>query len=153
MATDDQHLRASNAEREHVIDQLRQHAAEGRLTMEEFEQRVAEALAARTRGDLRPVLRELPPLEQAPQDRPPRPSRPRPRRMPLPSGRALLAVVLAAVAIVLITQGVWWIIFPLMGIFGGCGRNRAQRYTTGYAPHHRHSRSDDVVDDRELVRV
>ena len=62
MATSDPNLRASDAEREHVVDQLRQHAADGRLTLEEFEQRVAEALAVRTRADLEPVLRELPPL-------------------------------------------------------------------------------------------
>jgi DUF1707 SHOCT-like domain len=56
-------LRVSDADRQRVIDQLKRHTSEGRLTLDEFEARVDEALAARTGADLRPVLRELPPLE------------------------------------------------------------------------------------------
>jgi hypothetical protein len=56
-------LRVSDADRQQVIDQLKRHTSDGRLTLEEFEARVDEALLARTGADLRPVLRELPPLE------------------------------------------------------------------------------------------
>jgi uncharacterized iron-regulated membrane protein len=56
-------LRVSDADCQQVIDQLKRHTSEGRLTLEEFEARVDEALLARTGADLRPVLRELPPLE------------------------------------------------------------------------------------------
>ena len=59
-------VRVSDAERNRVIEALKQHAAEGRLTLEEFEARVDEALAARTGADLRPVLRELPVPEPEP---------------------------------------------------------------------------------------
>jgi hypothetical protein len=145
VAVPDQHLRASDTERQQVIDDLQQHAADGRLTMEEFEQRVTEALAATTRADLKSVLRELPALEPAPQVNP----RVR-RRIPMPSGRAVLAAVAIVFAVVMFTQGLWWIIFPLMGVFGGCGR--ARRCSTGRASRHDTWRTGEP-DERELVRV
>jgi Domain of unknown function (DUF1707) len=60
------HLRVSDADRQRVIDQLKRHTSEGRLTLDEFEARVDETLTARTGSDLRVVLRELPPLDGAP---------------------------------------------------------------------------------------
>jgi class 3 adenylate cyclase len=50
----------SDTERERVVDRLKSHLADGRLSVEEFSDRAAEAYAARTVGDLRWVLRELP---------------------------------------------------------------------------------------------
>ena len=55
-------IRVSNAEREEVIEQLRRHAGEGRLTLDEFEARVGEATEAKTVSELRVVLRDLPVL-------------------------------------------------------------------------------------------
>jgi hypothetical protein len=52
--------RVSDAERSRVIELLKQHTADGRLTLEEFEGRVGETLASRTGSDLRMVLRDLP---------------------------------------------------------------------------------------------
>jgi hypothetical protein len=152
MATSDPNLRASDAERDQVVDQLRQHVADGRLTMDEFEQRVAEALAAKTLAELGPVLRELPPLPPAPQT-----EQPLRRRMPLPGARTLVAAVAVVFAVVMITQGVWWIVFPLMGIFGGCGQKRAcsttyGRHSATYGRHHRRA-DTEVPDERELIRV
>ena len=51
---------ASDAERERVVDVLRGAAAEGRLTTEEFSDRIDRAYAARTHGELEAVLRGLP---------------------------------------------------------------------------------------------
>jgi hypothetical protein len=45
-------LRASDADREQFVEQLRQHHAEGRLTVEELTERTGRAYAARTLGDL-----------------------------------------------------------------------------------------------------
>jgi hypothetical protein len=59
-------LRAADSDREQVIDQLREHCAAGRLTLEEFEQRLEEVWAARTYMDLHQVTRELPRLERRP---------------------------------------------------------------------------------------
>jgi Domain of unknown function (DUF1707) len=59
MGTDDR-LRASDKDRDQVADILREQYAQGRLTIEEFEERSAAALAARTMGDLAPLTRDLP---------------------------------------------------------------------------------------------
>jgi len=53
-------LRASDADRERIVEQLRQHTADGRLTMEEFDQRMSAAYAAKTYGDLAQLTRDLP---------------------------------------------------------------------------------------------
>lgn len=53
-------LRASDADRERVADILRDALAEGRLTMEEFGERLDATYAARTYGDLAPLTRDLP---------------------------------------------------------------------------------------------
>jgi uncharacterized protein len=54
-------LRVSNAEREPVIEQLKQAYAEGRLDHDEFDLRVHLAMTAKTRGDLATVTRDLSP--------------------------------------------------------------------------------------------
>jgi hypothetical protein len=51
---------ASDAERERASEMLRQASVEGRLTLDEFSQRVELALAARTRDELQAVTRDLP---------------------------------------------------------------------------------------------
>ncbi|MER5770250.1 DUF1707 SHOCT-like domain-containing protein [Streptomyces sp. NPDC001985] len=53
-------MRASDTERERIAERLRDAAAEGRLTMEEFEERLDTALRARTRGELEPLVQDLP---------------------------------------------------------------------------------------------
>jgi hypothetical protein len=69
-------LRVSDAERHRVVALLQEHCAQGRLTVDEFTERTAEALAARNQADLDRVLRELPPLP------PPGAVRRRPRTKP-----------------------------------------------------------------------
>lgn len=56
----DSRLRASDADRERIVEKLRTSAAEGRLTMEEFEQRMAAAYSARTYADLAALTADLP---------------------------------------------------------------------------------------------
>ncbi|MEU8789034.1 DUF1707 domain-containing protein [Streptomyces sp. NPDC048643] len=60
--TDDElpELRASDADRERVAEQLRDAVAEGRLDMEEFEERLEATYKARTYGELTPITRDLP---------------------------------------------------------------------------------------------
>jgi class 3 adenylate cyclase len=53
-------MRISDADRQRVIDQLREHTGVGRLTLDEFEERVAEVQAAKTSLELQRTLRELP---------------------------------------------------------------------------------------------
>lgn len=56
----DPNIRASDADRERVVEQLRQHTADGRLTMDEFEQRMSAAYEARTYAELAQLTRDLP---------------------------------------------------------------------------------------------
>jgi hypothetical protein len=53
-------LRASNADRERSIDVLKAAFAEGRLTREEFDERVDQVHASRTYADLIALTRDLP---------------------------------------------------------------------------------------------
>ncbi|GGX89348.1 DUF1707 SHOCT-like domain-containing protein [Streptomyces fructofermentans] len=53
-------LRASDADREQVAEVLRDALAEGRLDMEEFEERLEATYAARTYKALEPITRDLP---------------------------------------------------------------------------------------------
>jgi hypothetical protein len=53
-------LRASDADRERVAEVLRDALAEGRLDMEEFEERLETTFKARTYGELVPITRDLP---------------------------------------------------------------------------------------------
>ncbi|MCH6163568.1 DUF1707 SHOCT-like domain-containing protein [Streptomyces marispadix] len=53
-------MRASDAERERVAEVLRDALAEGRLGMDEFQERLDSTYQARTRGELVPLVRDLP---------------------------------------------------------------------------------------------
>ena len=112
-------LRASDAEREHHADLLREHAAQGRLTLDELDERLDRVYAARTVAELAPVVADLP-----------RPEAPRPprRRRPLrPEVVAYLAVNLMLIVIWAATgAGYFWPIWPLLGwgvgLMGPCAR-------------------------------
>jgi Flp pilus assembly protein TadB len=93
-------MRVSDAERTEVTDALIRHAAEGRLDEEEYQARVAKATAAKTRGDLWPLMADLPPLGAPPA------TPPRRRRTP----SALALVVLAWISL-------WWVGLAVGGIF------------------------------------
>jgi hypothetical protein len=53
-------MRASDADRDRVLDVLREAAAEGRLTPDELDERMGAALAARTLGELAALTADLP---------------------------------------------------------------------------------------------
>ncbi len=59
-------LRVSQRERDEVAAQLANYCSEGRLTLEEFSERVEVVLAARTQGELDRVTSDLPAGEVAP---------------------------------------------------------------------------------------
>jgi Domain of unknown function (DUF1707) len=116
-------LRASDAERERVVEALRAHAAAGRLSTDELEQRLDRALAAERRSDLVALLGDLP-------------ARPRPivavphvRRGKDP--RTLLAVAVLLVAIWAVTgAGYFWPVWPLMWFaFAGLRHHRPRSNT------------------------
>jgi len=53
-------LRASDAEREHVIDLLKAAFVQGRLAMDEFDLRVGSALTSRTSAELADLTADIP---------------------------------------------------------------------------------------------
>ncbi|NKY86196.1 DUF1707 domain-containing protein [Nocardia veterana] len=55
-----EHVRASDADREKIVEQLRSAMNEGRLNLAEFDDRVQQVYAARTYGELAPILSDLP---------------------------------------------------------------------------------------------
>src|SRR5215217_2609423 len=87
-------LRASDAEREHHAGLLRGHAAQGRLTVDELEERLDRVYAASTRGELATVVADLPASEppRRPRRRPPV----RPELVPFLAVNLLLIAVWAA---------------------------------------------------------
>jgi class 3 adenylate cyclase len=53
-------LRVADADRDRTVTLLREHVVDGRLTLDEFSERVGLALRARTRGDLDTAMSDLP---------------------------------------------------------------------------------------------
>jgi hypothetical protein len=115
----DDRIRVSDADRENVASRLREHFAEGRLNSDELDDRVAAAFGARTVGDLRRVMADLP--GPAPVPPPGRPAPPPwaaghhhhhhyrgPRLLPL----ALILLILA-----LVLPGVGWVFFAFLKVF------------------------------------
>ena len=120
--------RASDHDRQRVIDELRRHTADGRLTLDEFEERVEEALRATTHADLVHVLRELPQPVSARSGTPEVPQRARSRagrrRTGLPT--PVLIVLLVVGGSIAMGHFAWWLIPVGFWVTGGghCGARR-----------------------------
>ena len=78
MSEPDDSLRVSDAERDAVLRALGDHAAVGRLTLDELEDRSGRALTAKTRGELATLTSDLP--QEAGQASSPVPARKKPVR-------------------------------------------------------------------------
>jgi hypothetical protein len=76
----DDSLRVSDAERDAVLRTLGDHAAVGRLTLDELEDRSGRALAAKTRGELATLTSDLPREAGQASELSPAPSRKKPVR-------------------------------------------------------------------------
>jgi hypothetical protein len=66
-ASDKSHLRAGDGDRQRIADRLKTAVDEGRLSLDEYDQRLTAAYAARTYGELAPLASDLP--SPAPQRR------------------------------------------------------------------------------------
>jgi uncharacterized membrane protein len=96
-------LRASHADREQVIDTLKDAFVQGRLTKDEFDSRVSDVLASRTYADLAALTADLPAgPPPAKRMRQPIPARPRrPANNTVKNGARVIAVTSV------LTAGVW----------------------------------------------
>jgi Domain of unknown function (DUF1707)/2TM domain len=100
-------LRASDAERERLVEHLRTHAGEGRLTVEELDERLERVYAATTRAELAALTADLP------QPRRPRPDARAEFREHL---RTYLSVMALLVVIWALTgMGYFWPVWPALG--------------------------------------
>src|SRR5215469_11896570 len=59
----DPRIRASDDDRERTVSLLREHHAAGRLTVEEFNERMDKAYAAKTLGELDELMADLPAID------------------------------------------------------------------------------------------
>ena len=59
----DPRLRVSDAERDRTVELLREHHAVGRLSAQEYEERMHSVLTAKTRGELDQALGDLPAID------------------------------------------------------------------------------------------
>ena len=98
----DDWIRTSDADRERVTARLRDHYAEGRLTRDELDERIAAALNARTFGDLRRILADLPEPRPAAPQRVPLMVAPRPYLVFRRGPRLFPLLVIALLALLLV---------------------------------------------------
>jgi hypothetical protein len=141
--------RIGDAERDSAAELLREHMAQGRLTAEEFDERVDAALKAKVASDLDPLFTDLPgprpgqavattPAPQAPPwagaSVAPAPAGqvPAPRRDPENQVLKGLTAVMWPVTILAITfllgwDHFWWLVFIPVVISGMLGRSESQK--------------------------
>jgi len=120
----DPQMRASDGDRDHAAALLREHHAAGRLSPEEFQERLDQAMEARTLGQLDALMTDLPaidlnrlPGESVQRGRPQPPMRTAGpggpvARPPGPSAAAVVAVagvIVAGYLVLGLVGGIWWI--------------------------------------------
>lgn len=142
-------IRISDADRERVTARLRDHYAEGRLTSEELDERITATLNAKTYGELRHIMADLPepdpvaaqggPVPPTGGPFPPWAGQPRfvyrrgPRLLPLALIALVFFLVLPHAGFVffgfLQILLLFWLVACVAGIFAaGRFRRRARRY-------------------------
>ena len=106
----DNSIRVSDADRDRVTAQLRDHFAAGRITPAELDERLSAALNAKTFGDLRRIMADLPGPVPAQLSAAPPPLRATPawavrrRRPPFPP------LILLALLAALLIPGTGWLL-------------------------------------------
>lgn len=127
----DPELRASDADRESFGERLRHSHADGRLSTEEFQERIDRCYSATTVGELEQLATDLPAE--------------RPRRARLNARRLwvvpLVPIVIAIFAISAVTGGHhWhsgiWVIFPLLFLLRFMFVGRYHRWGGWQGPRH-----------------
>jgi hypothetical protein len=128
---DQSDIRVGDAERRRVADDLQRHFVDGRLSSDELTDRVRQAMAARTQGDLDALVRDLPalpPPTAAPAPAPaPTAAAPEPASLERAgawdrrdvrahaTSYALVMLLLVAIWFVTTPRGYFWPIWPMLG--------------------------------------
>jgi hypothetical protein len=113
-STPDAPVRAGDADRERVIEQLRRHAAAGRLDAGELEARLDRVYAATYIHEAQAALAELPPEPVADA---------RPRHPAQDTAWRPAAFAAAIVALIIVTSAtgawaLWWLMWPIAMVLG-----------------------------------
>lgn len=147
--------RIGDAERDRAAELLREHMAQGRLTAEEFDERIDAALKAKVASDLDPLFTDLPgprpgqglattqPYEVPPWQRaaatplrpplPPAPPMLQPRGPGATALNSLTGVLWIVVPLVISFvpglgwENFWWLIFLPLVVSGMVGKNESER--------------------------
>ncbi len=96
-------LRVSDAERAEVADRLSKHYGDGRLDQEEFNERLDQAMKAKTQADLAALFTDLPGTD---------PQGPAAPRRPRPAYHRVLFLVLVIAAAAAVGQALAQAAFP-----------------------------------------
>lgn len=137
-------LRVSDAERNEVADLLAKHYGDGRLTQDEFNERVDRAMNARTQSDLSGLFDDLPVLDGGKE----------PARKPRVRGgrRPLLVVALVIALLIVAGHSVWWFFMPhwmslllliVVGVYVIRAVERGARRSSGHRTLDDHPGQDD----------
>jgi hypothetical protein len=109
-------IRVSDAERTEVADRLSKHYGDGRLDQSEFNERMEQAMSAKTQGDFAGLFADLPDLTETATDAAPVPVTRPPSRSPMYRIAMLVLIVLVAAAIghFLVHSFVPWLLLGLI---------------------------------------
>jgi Domain of unknown function (DUF1707) len=127
IAGHDPNLRAADADRERIAEQLRRSHAEGRIDLAEFQQRLERCYEARTIGELDELVGDLPRREEKAQRGSPGWLVPRRSRL------APLAPILIALIVISAATGhaLFWLWIPLVFLFLRMSGSRRRRSWAG----------------------
>lgn len=147
----DPQLRAADSDREAVAATLGRALSEGRLTVDEYEERLAKAYAARTYGDLAGLTADLPGTTPPRTPAPPAARPPHPAGAPAPWTRGLRAMWAPWVTTALIVTAIWlatslgsgFQYFWPIWVIGPWGAVLLARTITGGGPGHSHHHPRD----------
>ena len=114
--------RVGDADRNRTTDLLKEAHAAGYLNLEETDERLGAALAARNRAELDQLVADLPPEWRAGQERGQRSAGPPQRQRPaFPPEVAwlvpLVVIVTGVMLLAILTRGFWFFPWPLLWIF------------------------------------
>jgi hypothetical protein len=112
-------MRASDTDRDAALSDLGEHFQVGRLTADEFEERTGQALAARTLGEIRELLADLPAARPAAAMSSGTMAWPSPGRAARRLILTLVGAGIAAAVLVSAAHGRWgfiWVLLPVLAI-------------------------------------
>ncbi|GAA2994838.1 DUF1707 domain-containing protein [Streptosporangium longisporum] len=110
-------MRASDGDRDKVASVLREHYAQGRLTTEEFDERLEQLYTSKTYGELATLTYDLPDVDM--RSLPETPSRAPQRATGAAGASAADKGLRAAWAVWATASGVNWIIWLIVGVTSG----------------------------------